>query len=84
MLAVFDRTVVKCPEGLRSPEVEDGTKGGSVAELLNHFSSVHEEAVTVRLGSAAFMAFSTDKQNPFLPRYCVVIIRLCFAFGRNE
>ncbi|KAJ1701220.1 hypothetical protein LUZ63_000999 [Rhynchospora breviuscula] len=68
MLAVFDRTVAKCPEGFRRPEVEDGTKGGGPAALLDHFSSVHEGAVTVRLGSAASMGFSSDKQNPFSPR----------------
>jgi Aluminium induced protein len=84
MLAVFDRTVAKCPEGLRRPEMEEGAKGGSLAALLDQFSSVHEKAVTVRLGSAAFMAFATDKQNPFLPRYCVVSIILCFAFGEND
>ncbi|KAF3324375.1 stem-specific protein TSJT1-like protein [Carex littledalei] len=68
MLAVFDQKIAKCPEGLRWPEVEDGTKSGGVTALLDDFSSVHEGAVTVRLGSAAFIAFSTDKQNPFLPR----------------
>ncbi|KAG1347706.1 putative stem-specific protein TSJT1 [Cocos nucifera] len=69
MLAVFDRTVAKCPEGLRNMESGPGEKGvGGGASLLNHFSATREGAVTIRLGSSGAVAYTAEKQNPLLPR----------------
>lgn len=68
MLAVFEKSVAKSPEALRSPQTESVTafKDGSLAK---HFASVHSGSVTVNLGPAGVMAYSLDKQNPLLPRY---------------
>lgn len=65
MLAVFDRTVAKSPEGLRS---EGGESGGGAASLVNHFSSVKDGAVTISLGSCGSLAYSAENQNALLPR----------------
>ena len=68
MLAVFDRSVAKSPEGLRSPAAAAEGGGGGVRLLLEQFAAAHEGAVTIHLGSSAgAMAFSDGKQNPFLP-----------------
>ncbi|KAG5075115.1 hypothetical protein JHK84_056346 [Glycine max] len=51
MLAVFDKSVAKSPEGLQSPHSDSvsALKDGFIAE---HFSSVHPGSVTVNLGSS--------------------------------
>lgn len=65
MLAVFDRAVAPSPEGLRQP----GAAGdGSAVGLVDRFREVRPEAVTVNLGGAAAMAYSSRDQNPLLPR----------------
>ncbi|XP_038984866.1 stem-specific protein TSJT1-like isoform X1 [Phoenix dactylifera] len=85
MLAVFDRSVAKSPEGLRSPAAEDGG-GGGVRPLLEHFAAAHEGAVTIHLGSSAgALAFSDEKQNPFLPRLFTVMNDIfCLFQGHIE
>ncbi|RRT34381.1 hypothetical protein B296_00058537 [Ensete ventricosum] len=65
MLAVFDRTVAKSPEGLRAPAAEGGEGGG---RLVSHFAAAREGAVVVSLGSAGAIAYTSEKQNPLLPR----------------
>ncbi|KAJ6800355.1 uncharacterized protein M6B38_109835 [Iris pallida] len=69
MLAVFDKTVAKSPEGLRSP-IPDGesTGGGGAGALVGHFSAAKEGAVTISLAGSGCLAYSPEKQNPFLPR----------------
>lgn len=64
---MFDRTVAKSPEGLRQPEAEEKGSGGAAA-IVEHFSSSREGAVTINLGSAGFMSYSSEKQDPLLPR----------------
>uniref|UniRef100_A0A0A9DWF1 DUF3700 domain-containing protein n=1 Tax=Arundo donax TaxID=35708 RepID=A0A0A9DWF1_ARUDO len=65
MLAVFDGAVAPSPEGLRQP----GAAGdGSAAELAGRFVGARPEAVAVRLGGAAAMAYSSRDQSPLLPR----------------
>ncbi|OAY76635.1 stem-specific protein TSJT1 [Ananas comosus] len=76
MLAVFDRTVAKSPEGLWGPEAAE--KGGAVAggggaaaaaaAAVQHFTATREGAVTVNLGSSGVIAYSSDMQSPLLPR----------------
>lgn len=65
MLAVFDRTVAKSPEGLQSG---GGESGAGAASLVSHFSSVKEGAVTISLGTCGSLAYSGESQNPLLPR----------------
>ncbi|TVU44622.1 hypothetical protein EJB05_04068 [Eragrostis curvula] len=65
MLAVFDRSVAPSPEGLRQP----GAAGhSSAAGLVDRFREARPEAVTVNLGGAAAMAYSSRDQSPLLPR----------------
>uniref|UniRef100_A0A2P2K034 Stem-specific protein TSJT1 n=1 Tax=Rhizophora mucronata TaxID=61149 RepID=A0A2P2K034_RHIMU len=72
MLAVFDKTVAKCPEALQSPHSGTVTalKDGC---LTKNFGSEHPGSVTVNLGSAGLIAYSLDKQNPYLPRLFAVV-----------
>ncbi|XP_043690653.1 stem-specific protein TSJT1 [Telopea speciosissima] len=84
MLAVFDKSIAKSPEGLQSPDSESVSafKDGFLAQ---HFSSVHPASVTINLGSAGVMAFTTDKQNPLLPRlFAVVDDIFCLFQGHIE
>lgn len=74
MLAVFDQTVAKCPEGLRSPPVAAAAAaaGGGVGALMKGFSTSHDGAVTVSLGPAGALAYSAVNQNPLVPRCCAL------------
>jgi len=67
MLAVFDKSVAKSPEGLQCPQSNSvsALKDGFLAQ---HFSSVHPGSVTVNLGTSGLVAYSLHKQNPLLPR----------------
>ncbi|KAK2647108.1 hypothetical protein Ddye_022303 [Dipteronia dyeriana] len=84
MLAVFDKSVAKSPEALRSPNP------GSVCALKDgflatHFGSLHPGSVTVNLASSGLMAFSLDRQNPLLPRlFAVVDDIFCLFQGHIE
>lgn len=64
MLAVFNQKVAKSPEGLKSPRA--GGEGGR--GLADHFAVAQQGAVVVSLGSAGTLAYSSEKQNPLLPR----------------
>lgn len=63
MLAVFSHAVAKAREALNNPAERDSAaiKDGS---LFEHFNSV-----SMNLGPYAFIAYSSYKQNPLLPRY---------------
>ena len=64
MLAVFGREVAPSPEGLRQPgEAGDGAEG-----LADRFREERDGAVTVSLGGAAAIAYSSHNQSPFHPR----------------
>uniref|UniRef100_A0ACD6A8T8 Uncharacterized protein n=1 Tax=Avena sativa TaxID=4498 RepID=A0ACD6A8T8_AVESA len=69
MLAVFHREVAPSPEGLRQP----GEAGGGAEGLADRFREARPGAVTVSFGGAAAIAYSSDGQNPFLPRLFGVI-----------
>ncbi|KAG4907821.1 hypothetical protein AAZX31_20G138800 [Glycine max] len=84
MLAVFDKSVAKSPEGLQSPHSDSvsALKDGFIAE---HFSSVHPGSVTVNLGSSGLLAYSLHRQNPLLPRlFAVVDDIFCLFQGHLE
>jgi len=84
MLAVFDETVAKSPEGLRSPADGEGV-GGAASAVVEHFVSVREGAVSIGLGPAGFLAYSADKQNPLVPRlFAVVDDIFCLFQGHIE
>jgi len=73
MLAVFDPTVAKCPEGLRSPPVAGAAAaagGAGAGALMKGFSDSHDGAVTVSLGPSSALAYSAANQNPLVPRCC--------------
>ncbi|KAJ7954830.1 stem-specific protein TSJT1-like [Quillaja saponaria] len=84
MLAVFEKSVAKYPEGLQSPH------SGSVSALKDgflaqHFTSVHPGSVTVNLGSSGLISYSLAKQNPLLPRlFAVVDDIFCLFQGHIE
>lgn len=67
MLAVFSHAVAKAPEALNNPAERDSAavKDGS---LFKHFNSVNPGSVSMNLGPNAFIAYSSYKQNPLLPR----------------
>ncbi|KAL2922685.1 Stem-specific protein TSJT1 [Bienertia sinuspersici] len=84
MLAVFDKSVAQCPEGLKSPNPESvfALKDGFLAQ---HFSSVNPNAVTINLGQSGFISYSSEKKNPFLPRlFAVVDDIFCLFQGHIE
>uniref|UniRef100_K4AE27 DUF3700 domain-containing protein n=1 Tax=Setaria italica TaxID=4555 RepID=K4AE27_SETIT len=70
MLAVFDPTVAKCPEGLRSPLVAGAAAAaaGGVGALMKGFSASHDGTVTVSLGPSGALAYSAANQSPLVPR----------------
>ncbi|XP_010259154.1 PREDICTED: stem-specific protein TSJT1 [Nelumbo nucifera] len=84
MLAVFDKSVAKCPEGLKSPH------SGSVSALkdgvlVDYFSSVNPGSVAINLGTAGSLVYTTDRQNPLLPRlFAVVDDIFCLFQGHIE
>ncbi|XP_058105386.1 stem-specific protein TSJT1-like [Magnolia sinica] len=83
MLALFEKSVAKSPEGLKSPH-ENGGKEGK-GDLLEHFSSVNSAVVSINLGPLASMAYTTQKQNPLLPRlFAVVDDIFCLFQGHIE
>ncbi|KAJ4956219.1 hypothetical protein NE237_013002 [Protea cynaroides] len=82
MLAVFNKSFAKSPEGLESPDSESisALKDGCLAQ---HFSSIHPASVTINLGSDGLVAFTSDKQNPFLPRLFAVVDNIFCLFKGN-
>ena len=81
MLAVFDPTVAKYPEGLRSPPVAGAAAAaaGGVGALMKGFSAAHDGAVTVTvsLGPSGALAYSAANQSPLVPRCCALPARAC-------
>ncbi|CAL5426653.1 unnamed protein product [Camellia sinensis] len=67
---VFDQSVAKSPEGLRSQSSvseSSALKDGSLIQDLH--SSLHPNSVTINLGLPGFIAYSSHKQSPLLPRF---------------
>ncbi|KAL5702185.1 hypothetical protein ACHQM5_027432 [Ranunculus cassubicifolius] len=84
MLAVFDKSVAKSPEGLKSPE-SDAVSALKDGFLAQHFASLHPSAVTINLGSLGLISYSSDKQNPLLPRLFAVVDGIfCLFQGHIE
>lgn len=65
MLAVLKKEVAKCPKDLKNEEAILSLKEEL---LIQYFSSLHPEAISLNLGGFGFLGFSSDKQNPLLPR----------------
>ncbi|CAK7327133.1 unnamed protein product [Dovyalis caffra] len=85
MLAVFDKTVAKCPDALQSPHSTPSDSALKDDLLANHFALLHPGSVTVNLGSSGRIAYSLDKQNPLLPRlFAVVDDIFCLFQGHIE
>ncbi|CAA2999966.1 stem-specific TSJT1-like [Olea europaea subsp. europaea] len=85
MLAVFDKTVAKSPEALQSPHIAGSAFALKDGSLASHFSSMHPGSVIINLGSSGFMSYSSDKQNPLLPRlFAVVDDIFCVFEGHIE
>lgn len=72
MLAVFNKSVAKCPEGLKCSSVESDAASACALKddfLLGHFTSQKPEAISIHLGSSSgCLAYSLDPQNPLVPR----------------
>ncbi|XP_010522516.1 PREDICTED: stem-specific protein TSJT1-like [Tarenaya hassleriana] len=85
MLAVFEKTVAKCPEELQSPHSAEPVCALKDGFLASHFDSVHPNSVTVNLGSSGIFVYSLAKQNPLLPRlFAVVDDIFCLFQGHIE
>nr|ACG35184.1 hypothetical protein [Zea mays] len=62
MLAVFDPTVAKCPEGLRSPPVAGaaaGAGGAGAGALMKGFSDSHDGTISAKLSPCCMDALGT-------------------------
>ncbi|GER54765.1 aluminium induced protein with YGL and LRDR motifs [Striga asiatica] len=85
MLAVFEKSVAKSPDALLQNTQNESICALKDGSLANHFSSVHPTAVLINLGYSGFMAYSSDKQNPLLPRlFAVVDDIFCLFEGHIE
>ncbi|MCL7022594.1 hypothetical protein MKW94_022245 [Papaver nudicaule] len=86
MLAIFDKNVAKSPEELKSPHSDSSVSALKDGLLVKHFSSVHPGSININLGGGSgSMSYSTDKQNPLLPRlFAVVDDIFCLFQGHIE
>ncbi|XP_071729755.1 stem-specific protein TSJT1-like [Rutidosis leptorrhynchoides] len=85
MLAVFQKTVAKSPEGLQTQQEASSFNALKDAFLATHFASIHPSAVTINLGHSGLISYSVDKQNPLLPRlFAVVDDIFCLFQGHVE
>ncbi|KAK8985382.1 hypothetical protein V6N11_068639 [Hibiscus sabdariffa] len=85
MLAVFDKSVAKSPDGLSVGEQSQAVSALKNGFLANHFASVHSGSVTVNLGSSGVMAYTREKQNPLFPRLFAVLDEIfCIFQGHIE
>ncbi|KAI3449690.1 hypothetical protein Pfo_006355 [Paulownia fortunei] len=86
MLAVFDRAVAKAPEALKNPET-DSARSSSVKDgsLTKYFNSLNPYSVSVNLGPSGFIAYSSRKQNPLIPRLFTAVDDIfCLFQGHIE
>ncbi|KAK9070549.1 hypothetical protein SSX86_010951 [Deinandra increscens subsp. villosa] len=85
MLAVFDNTVAKIPEGLQTPQQESINALLKDGALSRHFTSLHPSAVTINLADSGLISYAIDRQNPLLPRlFAVVDDIFCLFQGHVE
>ncbi|XP_051128123.1 stem-specific protein TSJT1-like [Andrographis paniculata] len=86
MLAFLHKSVAKTPEALlQNPQADSSVSALKDRSLIGHFSSVRPGAVTIDLASAGFIAYTSDKQNPLLPRlFAVVDDIFCLFEGHIE
>ncbi|XP_047945867.1 stem-specific protein TSJT1-like [Salvia hispanica] len=73
MLAVFDKSVAKSPDALAQNLQNESLPALEDKFLATYFSSVHPGSVVINLASAGFMAYSSDRQTPLLPRLFAVV-----------
>lgn len=69
MLAVFEKSVAKSPEALHIPNNDGAVSALKDGFLAQRFASAHSGSVIINLGSAGFLSYSSEKQNPLLPRF---------------
>ncbi|KAH6808932.1 aluminum induced protein with YGL and LRDR motifs [Perilla frutescens var. frutescens] len=82
MLAVLNKSVAKSPDALQQNGAVSALKDGFLA---THFSSVHSGSFVINLASSGFVAYSSAKQNPLLPRlFAVVDDIFCLFEGHIE
>ncbi|XP_022857023.1 stem-specific protein TSJT1-like isoform X2 [Olea europaea var. sylvestris] len=86
MLAVFDKAVAKGPEALKNLDTDSAQfsapKDGS---FIKYFNSVQPDSVSLNFGSSGFIAYSSHKKNPLLPRlFSVVDDIFCLFQGHIE
>ncbi|CAN6462947.1 unnamed protein product [Victoria cruziana] len=72
MLAVFEESVAKSPQELKSP-VSDGASLKNGRALIDHFASKTTGSVAINLGTSGSLVYSNDRQNPILPRMFAVV-----------
>ncbi|GMJ09927.1 hypothetical protein like AT5G43830 [Hibiscus trionum] len=85
MLAVFEKSVAKSPDGLSVGEQSQAVSALKNGFLASHFASLHPASVTINLGSSGFMAYSREKQNPLFPRLFAVLDEIfCMFQGHIE
>ncbi|CAL5323655.1 unnamed protein product [Camellia sinensis] len=88
MLAVFDQSVAKSLEGLSSQSSvseSSALKDGLLIQDL--YSLLHPNSVTINLGLPGFIAYSSHKQSPLLPRSKrrgQYLLHLCLYFDRRS
>ncbi|PIN06673.1 hypothetical protein CDL12_20777 [Handroanthus impetiginosus] len=85
MLAVFDKSVAKSPDALLQNAQTGSVSALKDGFLATHFSSGHPGSVIINLASSGFLAYTSDKQNPILPRlFGVVDDIFCLFEGHIE
>jgi asparagine synthetase B (glutamine-hydrolysing) len=85
MLAVLHKSVAKSPEALLQTPQTGSVPALKDGFLANRFSSAHPGSVVVNLASSGFVAYSSDGQNPLLPRiFAVVDDIFCLFEGHIE
>ncbi|XP_042061767.1 stem-specific protein TSJT1-like [Salvia splendens] len=83
MLAVFDKSVAKSPDALAQNAQNESLPALEDKFLATYFSSVHPGSVVINLASAGFMAYSSDRQTPLLPRLFAVVDGIFCLFEGN-
>ncbi|GMH19983.1 hypothetical protein Nepgr_021824 [Nepenthes gracilis] len=85
MLAVFDKSVAKCPEALQSPNSSNSVYALKDGSLAKHFSALHPDSVSINLSISGFIAYTSHKRNPLLPRlFAAVDDIFCLFQGHIE
>ncbi|CAH9095507.1 unnamed protein product [Cuscuta epithymum] len=87
MLAVFSKSVAKCPEALQSPRDGPSAPTSALKDgfLASKFAATSSGPVTINLGDSGVMAYSSGRHNPLLPRLFAAVDGLfCLFQGHIE